>query len=259
MLRYALLCSCLALAGCAGNKDYVLTAPQPTLAPYSTTGAEVTWAVTPPRNESGTSTIDILTVGDELVANLEEVRGVRCIPMNRTIDAMRQLQLSQVTSAAQARALATALNADGVVVTTITAYDPYRPTMGLAAALYARSAAMNSQGPLTTDARALARTTSDGNATSETSPTKPLSVVSAHLDGRNHQVQADVRTFALGRQRDRSAIEWKRYLQAMPLYVGFSCHYAVSELMKQEWMRMGRATAAAEKAHASVPESQRVD
>ncbi len=254
------LVPCVILCACARNNKDLLTAPQPTLAPYNTDGTEVTWIVTPPRNESGTSTIDILTVGDELVASLEEVRGVRCIPMNRTIDAMRQLQLAQVNSAAQARALATALGADGVIVTTITAYDPYRPTMGIAAALYARSSAMNAQPVQATDARSLARATTANLTSADAALNKPLSVTSAHLDGRNHQVQADVKTYAMGRQRDRSAIEWKRYLQTMPLFVGFSCHFTVSELMKQEWLRMARATGIPESTQsAAAATMQRVD
>lgn len=243
----------LVMFGCAKEKTDAFLPPQTILSPYSTSGNEVTFAVAPPRNESGTGTVDILTIGDELVANLEQVRGVRCIPMNRTIDAMRQLQLEQVTTTAQARALAGALGADGVLVTTITAYDPYRPSMGMAAALFAKSQTLSSVEQAPVDPRLLTRATTSTNSTIR-SANKPLSVISNHLDGRNHQVQADVKTYALGRQRDRSAIEWRRYLQAMPLFVGYSCHQTISDLMNQEHLRIARLPTN-ETQQASVPES----
>ena len=237
-----LACSMLA-AGCAGPAKDVLVAPQPLLAPYDTRGGEVTWAVAPPTNDSATSTVEPLRFGDAMVASLQETRGIRCLPMNRTVQAMRDLGIRSITTAAQARQLATALGVDAVVVSSITAYDPYTPEIGIAAAVFARPGPMLPQAPVARDPRTLSRQVVDaGNAGGGSSPDAPVCVVSEHLNGRNHQVLLDLKDYAEGRQQKSSALGWRRYLTAMPLYMDFAAHRTVQLLMQQEWSRIGSLT-----------------
>ncbi len=237
-----LACSMLA-AGCSGPAKDVLVAPQPLLAPYDTRGGEVTWAVAPPTNDSATSTVEPMRFGDAMVASLQETRGIRCLPMNRTTQAMRDLGIRSITTAGQARQLATALGVDAVVVSSITAYDPYTPEMGIAAAVFARPGPMLPQAPTSRDPRSLSRQVVDaGTAGGGSSPDSPVCVVSEHLNGRNHQVLLDLKDYAEGRQQKNSALGWRRYLTAMPLYMDFAAHRTVQLLMQQEWSRIGALT-----------------
>jgi hypothetical protein len=181
--------------------------------------------------------------GDALVDSLQETRGIRCLPMNRTTQAMRDLGLRSITTPAQARQLATALGVDAVVVSSITAYDPYTPEVGVAAVVFARPGPMLPQAPAARDPRSLSRQIVDaGGGPGIASPDAPVCVVSEHLNGRNHQVLLDLKDYAQGRQQKESALGWRRYLTAMPLYMDFAAHRTVQLLMQQEWSRIGSLT-----------------
>lgn len=247
----AVLCvvPCMFLAGCASNAKEALTAPQPIIAPYDTRAGEVTWAVAVPMNESATSSVQALEVGDGLVAALEECRGIRCIPMNRTVQAMRDMNLPAIRTAADARQLATALGADAILVSTVTAYDPYLPEFGIAAAVFARPGAMLPQSQSTAaDPRMLTRSTAEPAFDGPKSfGDRPVCVVSEHLDGRNHQVLMDLKTYALGRMQGESALGWRQYLVSMPKYTRFATYRTIDQVIQQEWIRIGGTTVAADK------------
>lgn len=224
------------VGGCA-SKGERLTAPQKIVAPYDVSRGEVLWAVVPLRNESGTSIVDLGALSDRVVAAVEEVEGVRCVPLNRTIQAMNVLGYTSLRSPAEARSLAQAMGVDGVLVGSVTAYDPYVPTLGIALALYARPGSIGpGQQPL--DPRSLATRATDTAPGTWSRSEGPVAVVSEHLDGKNHQVQMDVRGYAEGRTRSPSALGWRRYLASMDLYCEFAAYHAVDELIKQEWVRL---------------------
>src|SRR4051812_20156380 len=77
------------LFGCDGQSADRLTSPSVIVAPYDPSRGEVLWAVVPLRNESGTSIVNVGAMSDKLVNAAEEVRGIRCVPLNRTIQAMQ--------------------------------------------------------------------------------------------------------------------------------------------------------------------------
>lgn len=248
--------ACVLIAGGCSAPKPDLTSPQITVAPYSAERGEVLWAVVPLRNESGTSACNPLDVSDKLVAAAEEVRGVRCLPLNRTMEAMRALKMTSINGPSDAAALAAALGADGVLMGSITAYDPYTPTIGLSIALFARSGAMTGSAKVTggVNTRELSASVTE----------KPLAVgplreglvatVSEHLDGKNHQVQLDVRSYAIGRHNQGDAMGWRRYLASMPLFTEFASSFAVSRVIQQEWIRLGTAALANRTAAAEHPE-----
>ncbi|MBS0195138.1 MAG: hypothetical protein JSR77_00105 [Planctomycetes bacterium] len=211
--------------------------PQPTLAPYNTSRGEVLWAVAPPRNESGTTFLDVLAVGDALVTAAEEVRGVRCVPLNRTLEAMQALKMEYVATPADARRLAQAMQVDAVVVSSVTAYDPYKPSIGLGAALYARPGALETGAPSTTDSRKLATMTTDSAPVTQTGGDRPLATTSEHFDSRNNQVLADVKTYAEGRQKRESALGWRSYAASAERFTEFASYRTIQSLVQQEWIR----------------------
>jgi len=246
----AIVCVCGALAigsaavsagsGCAAKPE--LVAPQGKSAPYDTSSGDVLWAVVPLRNESGTSLVDPLEVSDKVVQAAAQVHGVHALPLNRTIAAMRALKMNELGSPADAKKLAAELGVDGLLVGSITAWDPYNPPkLGLALALYSRPGAMNRPGPQTIDTKKLEAAPTDYQYFPRSSyESAPASVISEMLDGKNQQVLMDVRTYATGRHDPATALGWRRYIASMDLFSEFAAWHAVSRLLDQEWIRLAR-------------------
>lgn len=237
-LGVLLLGALVLLGGCA-TKDDGLRAPEALVSPYSQREGEALWAVVPLLNESGVSSIDTEALSDVLISKISEVRGVSCLPLNRTIEAMRARELRRVDSPTEARMIAAALGVDAVVVGSVTAWDPYDPPkIGLVLAVHAREPvrAVGSEDPMS-----LQRSYTDQNVRlASQHDDRPEASVTAYLDGANHEVQMDLRRFAEGRHELVSALGWRRYLVSMDLYVEFASHYAVRRLLEQERLRLSR-------------------
>lgn len=227
-----------ALQACtSAPKQEVLTDPTPIVAPYDTSRGEVLWAVVPLRNESGTTVADTDRLSDKLIAAAEQIEGVRVVPLNRTLDALRAHGVTSLASPAEARRLAQVMGVDAVVVGSITAYDPYTPVIGLAVAIYGRT---GGPAPPGLDPRALAASPTEPAPGPGRFNDQPLAVASEHLDAKNHAVLAAVKAYARGRQSGPSALGWKRYTASMDLYSEFAAHQVMDSLMRQEWERRER-------------------
>jgi hypothetical protein len=236
-----------AVTGCA--KEGKLKAPQVLVSPYDVSRGEVLWAVVPLRNESGTTIADTYLVSDKVVAAASQVRGVRCLPLNRTIGVMRSIEMTELASPADAERLAKALGADGLIVGSITAYDPYNPPkLGLALALYTRPGFV-AQRPIENghsgvDTRKLTFQPTDYQYFPRSAHQEaPASVVSEFLDGKNHQVLMEVQSYSEGRHDERTALGWRRYLASMDLFSEFGAWHSVNRLLEHEWIRSARVTA----------------
>ena len=220
-----------------------MTAPGVIVSPYDTSTGDVLWAIIPPINETGTSLADQLKIGDAIVAAAQGVRWVRCLPLNRAIDAMRTLGLTRgIETASDAHKIAEFLGADAVLAGSITAYDPYDPpVLGLALALYAKPGAMANSSQVKLDSRALTMAFSDfGTFDGLSFAGEPVSVVSEHLDARNHDVLMAVRSYADGRSSRSSALSWRVYTASMDLYTQFVAHHTIGRLIDEEWLRLSR-------------------
>jgi hypothetical protein len=233
----ALATLALALNACQDSRK-ALVPPEVLIAPYDTSNGEVLWAVAPLGNESGVSTVDTDLVADSLVSSIDEVRGIACLPLNRTIAAMRARNMPFIRTPADARLLAATLGIDALVVGNVTAYDPYNPPkLGLSLALYSRDRA-DSQ-PF--DPMKLKGSYTDyGQITRSQFADRPAAVVSEHIDGANHEVQMALRRYAQGRHDASSALGWRSGLASMDLYTEFAANFAVSRLLEQERLRIGQ-------------------
>jgi len=230
-----------ALAGCAAPKVAFMP-PNTITAPYDSIYGEALWAVVPPINESGTTVINALDVGDALVGAVSEIRGVSALPLNRTIQAMRALGIEQVTTPAEIAALSKALGVDGLIVPSVSAWDPYDPpVIGLSVALYARD---GSRGVAGLDPKALSIAATDaGFLAGSNFGDRPAVSKIEHLDARNHQVQLWVREYAQGRSDPGSALNWRIYFASMDLYTEFAAYHLVREIIQEEWLRTARVAA----------------
>ncbi|MFA6044154.1 MAG: hypothetical protein WC718_04150 [Phycisphaerales bacterium] len=232
------MCATVALfvGGCQAPTD-VLIAPKQLVAPYNTDRGELLWAVVPLRNESGVSTVDAAAMSDKLVAAAEEIQGVHALPLNRTLEAMRSLKMGGVQTPGDAKRLAQAMGADGVLVGSITAYDPYQPVLGLSLALFAASEPMRASSRQL-DPRALAASPSDPGVSKGQWEDRPVSVASENLDAKNNKVLMDVKAYAEGRLNGPNALGWRRYLASMDLYSEFAMNRMLDDVLRQEWVRV---------------------
>jgi hypothetical protein len=173
----------------------------------------VIWAVVPLRNESGSAAANGSQMADELTNTLQTVENMDVLPVNRVIAAMEVLQLPQLRSPVDVMHLARTLGVDGIIVGTITAYDPYDPPkVGLQLELYQASYKLQSQN---VDVRELMHA-----ATGNTAPAPgdapgeiaPVSTASAMLDASNPIVRQRLRAYASGRggHQPTSKPWWKR-------------------------------------------------
>lgn len=230
------------LPGCATQKGDGLYPPAALVAPYDTSEGEVLWAVIPPRNESGTSIVDEHAVGDAVVAAVQGVRGVRCLPVNRTLEAMRALGLENgIANPGEADRLAKTLGVDGIVAGSVTAWDPYDPpTVGLALALYARPGAMSRRNEEMLNPYLLSRAYTDAGFLKSNFAGDPTTVASEHLDARDHDTLLAVRRYAEGRSDKSSALGWRVHLMSMDLYTRFAAYQTVRRLLDEEWLRLAK-------------------
>lgn len=244
--RISALCALMLttlLTGCATPAPE-LTTPEVLVSPYQADRSQPLWAVAPLRNESGTSIAENMALADELVARVQEVRGLACVPMNRVLGAMRAIGLYEINTPADARMLAQTLGVDGVIVGSITSWDPYDPPrIGLTLGLFGRGPTMNpGTTPGTVDSRDIQR------SPTERTPTRfddrPLSVIVSHYDARNHEVLMSVQRYASGRTDYRAPLGWRSYTANMDQYTQFVAFQALSQLLDAERLRLARATPA---------------
>jgi hypothetical protein len=237
----------LAAGGCAHRDRDGLDAPRSSAAPYDAAAGPVVWAVAPLRNESGTLDADPEAITDAVATAIGEIKGVRALPLNRTLEVMRALEMPEVRSPAEARKLAAALGADALIVGSITSYDPYDPQLGLTLALVARPGVMTGGTAPRLNARELSlAATSRATRADLSAPDGPVASTSEHLDAKNHQVLMAVRSYAQGRSQSEGALGWKRYVQSMPLFIEFAAHHSVGKLVESEWVRVSRLPVSAQ-------------
>jgi hypothetical protein len=235
----------LILSACASSPD-PLRSPRALTAPYNSDNGEVLWAVAPLRNEAGTTILDEPLLTDHLISAVEQVRGVRALPLDRVLNAMYRLEIRSIRSPQDAAAIAQALGVDAIVVGSVTAYEPYTPVVGVSLALFPAPNQIPTQASMDPREIRSAPTEPAANAAASLAPlgsTEPIATFSERLDAKNHQVLMDVRAFAQGRDKAPSALGWKRYVASSDLFAQFAMHHAVDGLLQQEWTRVARAQA----------------
>lgn len=200
---------------------------------------EIVLAVAPLLNESGVSIVDELAVTDALVNELQQVQGVSALPVNRTLAGMRALKLPRIDSVTQARALAKAVGADGLVVGTITAWHPYDPPiLGLNVALFGRSPLLRGPADPFVDPAAMQSSRTEPGAAPNPAALGPLSAISRTYDASSGETRQRIKIYAEGRHDPQTALGWKRYTSSMGLYTKFACYEIARELLDAEKSRL---------------------
>jgi hypothetical protein len=100
---------------------------------------QMVWAVAPTVNLSGERPVDPLLQSDLVFQQLQAVHGLTVIPVNRVAEIYAKLRINKVQTEEQATAVCQLLGCDGLVVPTVTIYQPYDPPkMGAALQLFAK-------------------------------------------------------------------------------------------------------------------------
>lgn len=194
-----------------------------------------TIAVSPFLNQSGSEVLDTIAVTDEFYTELQQVEGLHVVPVNRVLSALGTLGKTQVDSPDEAYALLEALNADGVVVGSITQYDPYAPPkVGMAVQLYYRVS------PQTTDLDSkyihpgdLARHDKPFTGMVPGEAIRPRAAVVRIYDADQTEVIEKIKRYAKKRSGSRRPAQWRNYITTRN-YLRFVSYEIITEMLAQE-------------------------
>jgi hypothetical protein len=218
---------CLALTGC-GLTNKKAPPPPVEVAIASPYAGVHTLAIAPAINLSGSRDFDPLVVSDTLYGELQQVSGLNVLPLNKTLLAMQRLGVRSIEDPKGAQRLAAALNADGLVVPAVTAYDPYNPpNVGMILQMYT---------PATGRPVAIAVRPNTSTSAEEYAG-QPVSQVNGVFNATNQSVLRELRGYAAGRTEYDSALQEKKFLVNSDLYMRFVCHAMVRRLMEVESAR----------------------
>jgi|SRR5581483_1879605 len=189
------------------------------------------WAVAPAVDLSGERQVDPLLQADLVYQQLQEVHGVTAIPVNRVVEVYASLRIDKVESQAQADLVCDLLGCDGLVVPTVTAYDPYDPPKFGASLQLFRKPAVYAR-PVQVDPRELARSASPRSDAPAEKPADSMVQVVGMYDAANGTTREAVFHYALGRNDPVGPYGEKEYLVSMDRYCGFAYHELIADLLQ---------------------------
>lgn len=209
-------------------------------APYE---SRQVFAVAPLRNESGSAYANGVALADKLTYQLSLTKGIDTLPVNRVLAAMDALGMTAVTNKGEAIRLRQTLGVDGLVVGTVSAYDPYEPPkLGLSLELYLDPKLVWHGSGI--DTRQLSRAATDPAATMPTytgSITQPVSAISGHYDAADPNVDDLLVAYAAERGPDHGGeMTQRRYRISIDLYSEFVSYQLTARLMDAERLRLRR-------------------
>ena len=218
----------LSLAGCAPKDppygtEYVRRVPA---------DARAIWAVAPAINLSGQREVDPLLQADLVYDQVQQVRGLTVIPVNRVAEVFAALGIEQVNSAEHASLVCDLLGCDALLVPTVTAYDPYNPPK-LGASLHLFRKPGSYARPANVDPRELARRASPPPEGSLPRAQESEFVQAVGIfDAANGTVRESLAAYARGRNDPAGAMAAKEYLLSMDRYCGFVYAELTGDLLR---------------------------
>ena len=198
-----------------------------------------TWAVAPMVNLSGQKAADSILQADIVFQQLQQVDGLVVIPVNRVIEVMLSLRIEKINSEQHAQLICELLGCDGLVLPTVTIYDPYNPPkLGAALQLFLRgSVSVTKQANF--NPREYARQPSP--KASAAGSGSMLQVVGMY-DSQNGSVRTALTRYAKGRNDPTGPMAAREYLIVMDRYCGFAWHLLIVDLISSPKFRQMTAT-----------------
>jgi hypothetical protein len=191
------------------------------------------WAIAPAVNLSGVKEVDPLLQADLLYEQLQQVNGITVVPVNRVAEVYASLRIEKVESEEQAAIVCELLGCDGLIVPTVTAFDPYNPPkVGAALQLFMPHGPIVRQASV--DVRELARSAAPGPNDSMPPPSQNNFVqVVGMFDAANGSVRQAVLDYAAGRHDPIGPLASKEYFVSMDRYCGFVYSSLITELIDE--------------------------
>ena len=193
------------------------------------------WAVAPAMNLSGQRAVDPILQADLVFQQLQQVQGLTAVPVNRTVEVLLSLRLEKVQSEQQAALVCELLGCDGLIVPTITIYDPYNPPkLGASLQFFPKSTPLAR--PATVSPREMARQAAP--AADQPLPAGSGIVQAVGMyDAQNGSVRAALLRYAAGRNNPVGPLGAKEYLVSMDRYCGFVYHVLIADLLNSPRLR----------------------
>lgn len=193
------------------------------------------WAIAPAINLSGEADVDPILQADIAYGQLQHVRGLTVIPVNRVAEVYASLRIERLQSPEQASLVCDLLGCDALVVPTVTAYDPYNPPKFGASLQLFRKPSTYSR-PEQIDPRTLTRAAAP--AANESLPEEPdFAQAVGMFDATNGTVRDALLAYALGRHDPVGPLGVKEYFVSMERYCGFVYHQLIGELIRKQQRR----------------------
>jgi hypothetical protein len=210
------------------------------------------WAVAPAINLSGEQ-VDPILQADLLYEVLGKVDGLKVIPVNRVVQVFDSLKITQVQNAKEARMVCRALGCDGLIVPTISIFDPYNPPkFGGALQLFLKGESTPTTGAL--DLNDLIR--QGGPAVMPTLPRDGGFVQAVGMfDATDGSVRRALYAYARGRNGPASPFAADEWLLSMDRYCAFVYQAMLKELMASPRFREGLGLPAALASASEAPAS----
>ena len=191
-------------------------------------GTHPIWAIAPAVNLSGEPSVDPILQADLLFQQLQAVNNVTVIPVNRVVEVYAALHITRVESEEQASIVCEQLGCEGLIIPTITIYDPYNPPkLGAALQLMRKTPVDRSNN---VDVRELTRRATPLETASL--PQKPgfIQVVGMY-DAADGTVRDAVRSYAHGRNDPTGPLAASEYLVSMDRYCGFVYYTLIQQMI----------------------------
>jgi hypothetical protein len=193
------------------------------------------WAIAPAINLSGQVEVDPLLQADIVFGQLQHVRGLTVVPVNRVAEVYATLRIEQVQSSEQAALVCDLLGCDALVVPTVTAYDPYNPPkLGASLQLFRKPGSFTR--PDQIDPRALSRAASPTAGESLPHQADFQQAVGMY-DAANGSVREALASYVEGRHEPLGPLGAKEYFVSMERYCGFVYHELIAQLLREQWER----------------------
>lgn len=189
------------------------------------------WAVAPAVNLSGQREVDPILQADVVYGQVQQIRGLTAIPVNRVVEVYAALGIEQVQSPEQAALVCDLLGCDALLVPTLTAYDPYNPPK-LGASLHLFRKPGSYARPANVDPRDLVRRASPPPEQSVPSADAHAVQAVGMYDAANGSVRQALFAYAKGRYEPLGPMGAGEYLASMDRFAGFVYHDLADDLLR---------------------------
>ena len=194
------------------------------------------WAVAPVINLSGQQGVDALLQADLLYQQLQTVYGVTVVPVDRVAQVYAAAGIEQVQSVEQANLVMDQLGCDGLIVASVTQFDPYNPPkFGCALQLFEKP---RGRAIPVGDPRELLRAGSAPEAGQTLPAHSDFQQVVGMYDSANGSVRDAVIAYASGRHEPEGPMGVNEYFSSMDRYCSFGYYTLLDSLLVQ--LRNGR-------------------